>query len=666
METLDPSIVNVARAIRDTESGSNFTAQGKSGEFGAYQFMPQTWNGLSQKYLGQQVDLSQATPEQQNAVAYNYIKDLKSQGNNVGQIASIWNSGKADPNGNVGTNSKGVSYDTPTYVQNVYQNYLKYKQTDPQAQPMQPQQATPPTYGAIAPASTQDNPLVAGVKAAVNLPSSALNLGEGLFNAVSHPIDTLTGLGRTAVGGVETLTGAAPDQNTATFDAFTNALKQRYGSLEALQNTATNDPFGFGSDVLSVLTGGAALADRAGLAAGRELGAADALDRGITTVGGSVAAPIQSTVNGATKLVSNVGRYLTSQLTGLEPQNLSTIMEHPDAFTPEAIANNSRQAIAQEVEGALQKRIGTLQETGSGYDGIRATEPVDVSRGFLDKTLRSAAGVEITDGEIVASGSSKIRRGAEITKLQDLYDLWKPVFQGGKMTGEQYLNFRSDLADLAYNEAGRKSTDLAYVADQVRQSLNSTYRSKLPGLESLDADFSAQKTELGDLRKGLIDKDGNLTDAAVNKIANATGAGKDKLLARLEDILPGVTKRIQIQKAMEDIQKASGIKVGTYARSATEAGGAIVGLTTGNIPLLAGSLALAIITSPAVAVPLLRVFGFNKPLVTAVLGHLSSVVSPTAGAIGASALSRAGNATASGALSASSPIPANATPVPAQ
>ncbi|MCK8367031.1 hypothetical protein, partial [Erwinia amylovora] len=48
------------------------------------------------------------------------------------------------------------------------------------------------------------------------------------------------------------------------FDAFTGFLKERYGSLENLQKTATEDPFGFGSEILSLITGGAALAGKAG------------------------------------------------------------------------------------------------------------------------------------------------------------------------------------------------------------------------------------------------------------------------------------------------------------------------------------------------------------------------------------------------------------------
>ncbi len=131
-ETLDQDVINLAKAIRAKESGGNFNARGASGEYGAYQYMPDTWKGGAQKYLGDAN--AQLTPENQNKVAYSQIKEWKDQGYNPGQIASMWNSGKPDPTGNVGVNSKGVAYDTPAYVNGVYNEYQKVKQSQPQPQ----------------------------------------------------------------------------------------------------------------------------------------------------------------------------------------------------------------------------------------------------------------------------------------------------------------------------------------------------------------------------------------------------------------------------------------------------------------------------------------------------------------------------------------------------
>ena len=106
--TLDQDAVNLAKAIRQTESGGNFTARGKSGEYGAYQY----------------------TPEQQNEVAYKKIKELKDAGHNVGEIASIWNSGKPDAyldTSYTGTNKHGAKFDVPAYAKSVATAYHTIK-----------------------------------------------------------------------------------------------------------------------------------------------------------------------------------------------------------------------------------------------------------------------------------------------------------------------------------------------------------------------------------------------------------------------------------------------------------------------------------------------------------------------------------------------------------
>lgn len=144
------------------------------------------------------------------------------------------------------------------------QSYLdSFKGQQPPSDTTQTQQKS---SGVLFPSSPTDTGLEAGKKALGNLPGSIYNAGKSLFEAGSHPIQTLKGLGSVALGGVEKL---IPGQqgNEQSFDAVVDSFKQRYGSLEALQKTATEDPFGFGSDVVALFSGiGGAL--KGGLRAG--------------------------------------------------------------------------------------------------------------------------------------------------------------------------------------------------------------------------------------------------------------------------------------------------------------------------------------------------------------------------------------------------------------
>lgn len=132
-QKFDPDVVNLAKAIRDQESQTNYNAVGDKGaSIGAYQWNNQV-NGKSTPLQKGQLpsdwtedaketglDPTDFSPKNQDMVAYNMIKKYKDAGNNVLNIASIWNSGSKQ------------GYDTipstKQYADSVYKKYLSYKQ----------------------------------------------------------------------------------------------------------------------------------------------------------------------------------------------------------------------------------------------------------------------------------------------------------------------------------------------------------------------------------------------------------------------------------------------------------------------------------------------------------------------------------------------------------
>ena len=128
---------NLAKAIRQRESGGNFNAVGDAGtSHGGYQFQPATWKSYAKEILGD--SNAEMTPENQNAVAYGKIKGWKDSGKNAAQIAAMWNAGEGigdnwqSHKGKTTINGKTISYDTPQYVKDVTDLYQQYKtQTAP-------------------------------------------------------------------------------------------------------------------------------------------------------------------------------------------------------------------------------------------------------------------------------------------------------------------------------------------------------------------------------------------------------------------------------------------------------------------------------------------------------------------------------------------------------
>lgn len=418
--TLDPDVVNLAKAVRRVESGDNFTARGKSGEFGAYQFTAPTWAQYSLEVLGQSIPLEAATPEQQNQVAYTKMKQWKDAGRNVGEVASMWNAGESRPDaylGHSGVNDMGVAYDTSAYAQRVAEAYQGYKAGTVQDQSIVPGAAEDPTgrptYGATFPYQEGDNALVAGFKALGNLPSSAYGFGEGIINMLMNPAETLTNIGNVAIGGVEKLTG---DQNkedapSMTFDAFAKALQERYGGLDELTNTATNDPFGFGTDIASLLGGGAALVGK-----GAEAGAL------VSKVGQTVTGPVSRAAGTAIKplaIGADEAALAATQRTGVTlpaaAYTKNPVIRYADSLASTGLGGSAAAARVEKAVAEMNAVADKIVATANGVDDI-ALAGENIAKGLEDfetafrKTNDAMYGdIRATVGDVGAQTSNTSR-----------------------------------------------------------------------------------------------------------------------------------------------------------------------------------------------------------------------------------------------------------------
>jgi hypothetical protein len=268
---LDPQVLNLAKAIRRAETGSSsdpYNAKGASGETGAYQFMPETWKQWSGQYLGDAN--APLSVENQNKVAYSRIKELKDQGYNPAQIASLWNSGKADAykQDYRGVNKHGVEYNVPEYVKKVSQIYNEIKMGN-----QMPNQA--PTGGTYLPPPTP-TPFVPSEPPA---PEEEKGIGrkaaEFLFPILEDK--ERTGLQTAADLGLSALTlvpglGAAKVGAQAAVQGGKGVLKSLLPKVFSKSTIAKGGIGGYGFDVLSNVsegeTGAGALTPGMGTALG--------------------------------------------------------------------------------------------------------------------------------------------------------------------------------------------------------------------------------------------------------------------------------------------------------------------------------------------------------------------------------------------------------------
>lgn len=492
------------------------------------------------------------------------------------------------------------------------------------------QQPTPPAEYKPSFESQQNDGFWSSVgKTVANIPSSAANLGKNLYQMVRHPVDTAKNIGAVGAGaiqaGSEALFGQDQNvqktqtqlENDQAFNSAKDYFVNRFGGMDKIKQTIVNDPVGFATDFATALEGGGAVVSGAGKVS--KINALTKTGNVITKVGETVN-PIRQALPLASKVVSGTGNlikkttgFATAQATGLNPETISQIIKTPGAFSAEEAAKLDRGTLANQVKTAIDTRLADLSETGALYQTIRESGAVtSIPQGTLQSVL-SKYGLKLDDaGKIIRDRASVPMKAGDVSALQDFLDIYG---KEGDLNANEFLNTRKAAGAIADFDA-TKSDIANKIGEDLYGTLNDVARKKIDGLEALDAQYSPEVKLLKQIKKDYLAPDGSLKDGAINKIANLTGKGKDKVVGRLEQIVPNIKEQVNILKALEGIQYAEGQKVGTYVRGTLAAGG----IVSGNIP----AIIMSIIAQPSVAVPILRAYGkilggvgdISEPIIT--------------------------------------------------
>lgn len=487
----------------------------------------------------------------------------------------------------------------------------------PAGQQMQ-QQAQPAEGGAWFKSSPTDTPVEGALKAAGNTPQSAWNFAKGVVSSL-NPLNTLNTISQIpeAVSGLVKDSGGILPALANFVKAVPGAAQETLvpkginqliaGDTAGAAKTFTEDPFGTVAPVVLGARGAAGALDTAAARLGRPTAVGAALDTGIAKLGQTVTKPAGAIAGTVGNAVGGVAGGLASKITSLDPQTISQVLSNPAEFSKMAQEQISRGSLANEVKGSIDSRIKNLSDTGKGYDVVRENPMPIATDAFNIQKVLEKNGLRVENGKVVADTNSITRNQQDLNSIQNFYDNWAhktgdALAKGEKpqMSPSEFLNMREDLSDLSkFDRMSGKTKASEKIGQELRNTANKSLRPQIEGLEKLDTDYAPETTFLKQIKKDYLTKDGEFKDNAVTKIANA--GNKSELLKRLEGVMPGVTKRLQILKAVEDIQHANGIKVGGYTRSLLEG----ASIMSGNLP----GLIATIITHPNNAVQILRAAG---------------------------------------------------------
>ena len=309
-----------------------------------------------------------------------------------------------------------------------------------------------------------------------NTPQSVANLFQDAIYPFLNPVETAKSMKDLGVGVYSLMTdGGEPEEAVA--EALGQYFKDRYGSVEAFQNSFRTDPAGVVSDVAGLVTGGATLAAK-GASKGAQVAAkagkeqmtqkaqtvSDALSK--TADFASASDPLTTIPKrtsevlemlGGNRLLSaggNVASEILGRTTGVGPDAIS------EAFTASKAGGDTRQAYTEALRNP--DRLETAQ--------LAKNSALQIRREAKDVYNRQKASLGLGDVDYDFGGVRlKIKQLRERENLSG-----KKGQPSGALSDEAKAEIKAVLADVGRSVGNPADRNLAGLDDAIVR-LNTTY-----------------------------------------------------------------------------------------------------------------------------------------------------------------------------------------------
>ena len=464
-------------------------------------------------------------------------------------------------------------------------------------------------------------------KTIANIPASGARLVGDIIGLISKPIQTFEGLSDVIVG---TISRAIPgeakapklveaEQSSRQIQEF---FKDRYGSVESIQQTIQEDPVGVAADIAAILTG-----------------------VGGAVRGGATAASKVAGVSRATQVAGRDGRAIQRAGTTIEPISLGI---------------RATERITRPVRRIAKKTVGVTGEVALGV--TTGTSPETIRQAFLNpgqEFKQALRGITTEENLLTTAreGLNKLkdqRADAYLKSFKKLKGLDKTIdrlplrrfiieqlekFNIVRKTDGQ-LNFnRSTIADVAeqkrigavveetlrWQDFTPKGLDILKrrlddfftpskqgraLTNSIRNEVKNTVVKNVDGYGQLTREYAEASALIDEIETSLSLKAGASLDTTIKKLTSSLRTSQPfrrELVRKLDDI----TKR-NIAAEIAGLQLSEFIPQGLIGRGSFAAAGGIflssVGLGTLPINVL---LSLAS-TSPRIVGEFLRVLGLSR------------------------------------------------------
>jgi len=220
-----------------------------------------------------------------------------------------------------------------------------------------------------------------------NIPESALEYGKAIVTPILHPIKTISELGN-VFKGIDIKLRKLWDPNITPeekkFEPYAEAawdfIKDRYGGLENIKKTVSEDPVGFMADVSTLLTGGGSAMSKIGPIAkiGETVSKIGRVAEPITAVSKGVALPAKLIPEKTISKIYESAAKFSTKLTPKERARLvSTALEHEIGISAKGVdkvkgvIEGLNKEIASKIDVATtQGRTIQIQDLFGGFNKL--------------------------------------------------------------------------------------------------------------------------------------------------------------------------------------------------------------------------------------------------------------------------------------------------------
>jgi hypothetical protein len=361
-------------------------------------------------------------------------------------------------------------------------------------------------------------------QAVQNIPASATNMATGLYQAVTNPVQTVSGLLDVGAGALQKALpkpvvdfvnqfennpeAAQRAMNAAT--AVGGAMKERYGSVEGIKNTIATDPVGAMGDLSTLLGGGAALAGRIPMAGkvASTLSTASDITNPITLAGKGVsktADMASALVKSGLGLKTGVGTEPITQAVKAGREGNQTFIENMRGTVP------MMQVLDDAKSNLAKMNLDKQAEYRSGMVNIK-NDKTQLDFTGIDQALTDAQKYSSYKGKVVNQGAADV-----LDDIKAKVDDWKSSDPAQYHTPEGIDKLKQSIWE-SIEKLPRESKTAYSAAKEVYDSVKKEISKQAPEYSKVMSDYSQSSDKIKEIERALSLGDKASADTAMRKL----------------------------------------------------------------------------------------------------------------------------------------------------